>query len=278
MGIIYKITNTANDKVYVGQTSMLLKYRWSAHCSPSSGCTYMSNAIKKYGKESFIIEEIGGANSQDELNYLEKHYIISSNSLVPNGYNLKEGGMNRHNKETINKMSKPVIDIKTRQIWKTTRDCVKDVGMNYSQLRSMLAGVNPNNTNLRYVGEENRVKLHKNESYGKRIINTKTGVTYKNLIEASAKEDINPGTLSRYLRGKLPNKTHLRYEDGSGVYIKHDSKNIKYKKVIDTKTGKVFNSITAASKYIGKQASALSQCLNGITENKTSLVFYNEDK
>ena len=89
---IYKITNIVNGKIYVGQTVKNIKYRWSSHSNPSSNCKAISSAIRKYGKENFTIEEIDGANSLSELNYLEKHYICLYNSLAPNGYNIRKGG------------------------------------------------------------------------------------------------------------------------------------------------------------------------------------------
>ena len=90
--IIYKITNKINGKIYIGQTSLSIKDRWSRHCNNDSHCTYLKNAIKKYNKENFIIEEIYIAKNRDELNKLEKSIIKEYNSLYPNGYNLTTGG------------------------------------------------------------------------------------------------------------------------------------------------------------------------------------------
>jgi len=106
--VIYKITNTINNKVYIGQTIEPINKRWSAHCSKNSTCTFLKNAIQKYGKDTFIIEIIDGANNLTELNYLEQHYIHVYNSLAPNGYNLRNGGNNElHSEESKIKMRKP---------------------------------------------------------------------------------------------------------------------------------------------------------------------------
>lgn len=86
---IYKITNKLNGKVYIGQTIRAVSIRFSKHCN-NSRKTIISSAIKKYGKDNFIIEEIDGANSQSELNYKEWLWICKSNSLAPNGYNAVE--------------------------------------------------------------------------------------------------------------------------------------------------------------------------------------------
>ena len=56
--IIYKITNNINGKIYIGQTTQSLANRWSQHTKEISKCFRMKAAIKKYGKESFSIEEI----------------------------------------------------------------------------------------------------------------------------------------------------------------------------------------------------------------------------
>ena len=96
--IIYKITNKVNNKIYIGQTTKNLKIRWSAHCSCRKN-TAISNAIQKYGKENFVIEEIDGANSRSELNYREQYHIFKSNSIAPNGYNLSLGGKNSKHSE-----------------------------------------------------------------------------------------------------------------------------------------------------------------------------------
>lgn len=90
--IIYRITNMVNGKMYVGQTTRSLSQRWREHCSNSSGCTYLHNAITKYGKENFKVEQIDIALDQEELDYKERQYIMCYNTLVPNGYNLTDGG------------------------------------------------------------------------------------------------------------------------------------------------------------------------------------------
>lgn len=104
---IYRITNKTNGKIYIGQTTTYIQSRWYSHCN-TSGCPALNNAIKKYGAENFVIEEIDGANSLSELNYLEQHYIHMYNSLVPNGYNIRNGGLNHSHtvsEETKKKIS-----------------------------------------------------------------------------------------------------------------------------------------------------------------------------
>jgi group I intron endonuclease len=107
--IIYKITNNINNKIYIGQTIEDLKKRWSRHnwtCTKGRNAMAITNAIIKYGKENFIIEQIDTANTIDELNDKEIYYINKLNSLSPNGYNLTTGGGNKRlSEETKRKIS-----------------------------------------------------------------------------------------------------------------------------------------------------------------------------
>jgi group I intron endonuclease len=91
-GRIYVITNKVNGKKYVGQTTQKLGRRWRQHCGKGENCRVISSAIKKYGTQNFTIGEICSASTPDDLNYKELHWVQRLDSLVPNGYNLKEGG------------------------------------------------------------------------------------------------------------------------------------------------------------------------------------------
>lgn len=107
MGEIYKITNTTNGKIYIGQTrSHRLnhsKYRpfgylgrfndhiHEAYSNKKNQCKYLNSAILKYGKECFNCELIHKCPIE-ELDSQEKYFIIEYNSKYPYGYNLTNGG------------------------------------------------------------------------------------------------------------------------------------------------------------------------------------------
>lgn len=94
-GLIYKITNKINKKIYIGQTIRSLKARWKRHTRGTSRCTSLSNAIKKYGAENFTIEVIDKATTPDELNKKEIYWIAYYKSDEKEfGYNIQIGGRN----------------------------------------------------------------------------------------------------------------------------------------------------------------------------------------
>ena len=116
---IYKIPNIQNNKVYIGQTIRPIEQRFHRHLNDALNNildTHFARAIRKYGKDSFIIEEIDTAQSQDELNQKEQYWIKYYNS-VEDGYNetdaiLKCGG-NTYQSKTEEEME--VIKEKIRQ-------------------------------------------------------------------------------------------------------------------------------------------------------------------
>lgn len=88
-GIIYKITNTVNNKSYIGQTRQSIQFRWNQHTSKKDN-TYFHNAIQKYGKDNFTIEILEECDVS-ELNEKEIFYIAKYDTFK-NGYNLTIGG------------------------------------------------------------------------------------------------------------------------------------------------------------------------------------------
>jgi len=107
VGEIYKITNTANGKCYIGQTrSHRLnhnKYRpfgylgrfrdhiHEANSNKKNQSRYLNSAILKYGSDCFACELIHTCPIS-ELNTQEQEFILTYNSKFPNGYNLTNGG------------------------------------------------------------------------------------------------------------------------------------------------------------------------------------------
>lgn len=96
---IYKITNSINDKVYIGQTWQALNQRFNEHKSKSK-CHKLKNTFNKYGISNFKIELIVTANDQMTADYLENFWINTYDS-IKSGYNIQNGGSHgKHSEET----------------------------------------------------------------------------------------------------------------------------------------------------------------------------------
>lgn len=93
---LYRITNTINGKIYIGQTVQPEK-RWNQHKTSAASDNpkmIVSHAIKKYGNDAFEFEIIAGCRNWDDANEVETLLVSQYNSLVPNGYNVALGGFN----------------------------------------------------------------------------------------------------------------------------------------------------------------------------------------
>ena len=91
--IVYKITNIINGKIYIGQTSKDIVTRFKQHCTKASKVPYLRNAIQKYGKHNFRIEQLGTTDIESEVDQLEQHYIsIYKSTNHEFGYNISTGG------------------------------------------------------------------------------------------------------------------------------------------------------------------------------------------
>ena len=92
-GIIYKVTNTQTDEVYIGATSRCVDERQRDHIRKSTtGLGHdFQNAISTYGIDAFTWEQIDTASNIDELAKKEIKYIHEFDS-VNSGYNRDKGG------------------------------------------------------------------------------------------------------------------------------------------------------------------------------------------
>ncbi len=88
-GVIYKISNDINSKLYIGKTTKPVEVRFKQHKYSKSA---IGNAIRKYGIEHFKVEVLEECDTLEQLNEREIFWIKELNTKYPNGYNLTDGG------------------------------------------------------------------------------------------------------------------------------------------------------------------------------------------
>ena len=102
-GSLYKISNRVNGLGYIGQTtqSVLTRSRQHFHRAfnkrPSG--SLLAAAIREYSPESFTVEILARAETKQELDRLEIHFIATLQTRAPHGYNLMSGGGHGHHHE-----------------------------------------------------------------------------------------------------------------------------------------------------------------------------------
>lgn len=119
MGYVYKITNTTNQKHYIGISIYEPETgRIRDHLS-GNGNRILAKAIKKYGRDAFTYEILEEGVFPELLSSLEIAYIKGFNTVNPHGYNLTTGGeFGIPCEETRRKISEKQIG---REVSKETR-------------------------------------------------------------------------------------------------------------------------------------------------------------
>lgn len=205
--------------VYVGQTVQLLKDRWKQHCvrdNSRNGQSYLHNAIKKYGKENFTVEQIDGAVTLNGLNILEIHYINTLNTLSPNGYNLDSGGDSRLcHEDTKAKISATMKGRAIPNRW--TKGFVGKHSEETKQLisKKLQGTVIPNHWNKgnpNPCSEDTKAKISATltgvpqPSKYKQVIIVETGEVFFSVSAAAQAKGLHRTQVSEYLRNGKRNK------------------------------------------------------------------------
>lgn len=165
--IIYKVTNIANGKIYIGQTKNTLEYRRSQH---ERDCKYHRNsyfheALLKYGFENFKWEIIDCSDTQEGIDKLEKQYVREYKTYNKTyGYNLKLGGREggiynneckrRLGESTKKKWKDPEMAAKMLEGLRKGAETMKKRAKNYWEIRI-----------CQYCGKEFKVKPHEKKRF-----------------------------------------------------------------------------------------------------------------
>jgi group I intron endonuclease len=175
---IYCIENKINGKRYIGESTDIEK-RWKEHISKlNSGKhrnPYLQYSWNKYGGDSFrffIIEEC----KEENLNSNEKLFIKEFSTMIPNGYNITEGGDGvfgyRHNEERRRKIKENTPKMCGEKHWnfgKHTSDNTKAKLRNaFLKEKSPVFGTKKEKSASKFFGVV--INYHKQTKKGKEYI------------------------------------------------------------------------------------------------------------
>ena len=124
---IYLITNTVNNKKYIGQTASIKGYekRFQEHCKNSliisNNCLY--KAMRKYGISNFTVKRLLKNISENEIDFYESLWINKFNTYYGNhcGYNMTFGGRGTNGYIFTDEVREKISD-GVKEYWKNLSD------------------------------------------------------------------------------------------------------------------------------------------------------------
>lgn len=190
---IYKATSPSG-KSYIGQTRQSVRVRLRHHKYEANGdrsTTPFHKAIRKYGLDSFQVEELGQVHSQIEADEMEIFFIEKFDTRNSRcGYNAAPGGMRIVN---VDKTKERIASAcRNRPVSPETRKKISD----------KLRGRKP--SNVAYL-IENGLKNRKP------IKCLETGVVYESLKHASRVLGIPAHNLCDVCKGRRPTARGLHF-------------------------------------------------------------------
>lgn len=223
--IVYKHTNTINQKSYIGITSRKPEDRWGNNgrnyrpCKGKYSCFY--NAIQKYGWENFSHEILENDLAYEKACEKEKYYISFYNTKAPNGYNLTNGGEGtcgyksgenfcKRRSELVSGGNNPTAKkvCYGNMVFDTINECADYLGVSRNKIIRWITGITyiPNIhliNNLRFLDKKPIYKVGKRgKNFGKKVYYN--GKIFKSISECSNYLGISSDTLRRWLEGISP--------------------------------------------------------------------------
>lgn len=203
MGLIYKITNKINNKVYIGQTTRPLKDRWNQHKSDIykfDSALYL--AMRKYGIENFSCEEIekcADKNLDERETYWIKYYNSYINTTNSKGYNMTLGGYGR----------RKVTDEELLYLWNkglTVTKISQELNMQVNYVYTRMASIVPTEeiTLRRYKTHQKQIK--------QLDLNNNLIRIWDSLTKAAKSVGGSPGNISAVCYGKKKTAYGYKWE------------------------------------------------------------------
>jgi len=253
-GIIYRIVNIVEHKMYLGKTKGCFCDRYNG----GRWWEYTHNKLLKedynrLGPNAFMVDVFDYGNTEEELTELEEFLIMTHNCLYPRGYNM----MSRSTPTSDIIREKISASLKRAYKQGLRKNIYKGKKLSEEHRANIRAGMDSRKMSKAVLQIDATSKLVINEFYGSTDAANKTGIGLKG---------INKSCHSSYLKagGYI-----WQFKDGSSP-IKIDKKivYIRPKKPvyqIDTKTGTIlskFASVKEASEKTGAIIQKIGQvCL-----------------
>ena len=244
MAYIYRILNKISKKCYIGETKCKdVSRRWNQHKQTieiNKGCPALRDAVKKYGIDNFEFSVLIICFDDERFKY-EIEYIKKYNSVVPNGYNLTNGGEGggfqgkTHTEEVKNgiknKLKQKYIDnpeLKKQMSERNkivmsnpeVRDKIKNGILNSEKMKKVIEDKRTGNyKQIKHTEErKNQISESLKKYYASNVkneLNNKIGTKikqydmnnnllneYTSISDASRKTSVQRKLISLYLRGK----------------------------------------------------------------------------
>ncbi|AGE57425.1 GIY-YIG catalytic domain-containing endonuclease [Paramecium bursaria Chlorella virus NE-JV-4] len=256
MGYLYILTSPIG-KSYIGQTIRPIEERFKEHQKKTSSCVAVSNAIQKYGWENF--DKDWYECPDEELNKHEELMVEVLGTLVPNGYNLREGGgaTGKLSEETRQKISEAhagkIPSEQTRQKMSESKKGEKNP--NY--------GKSP--------GEETKQKMSESQRGDK-------GYWYGKSIEEETRQKISESLLGKTRTDETKQKiSESKKGEKNPMFGKtgenHNSSKRVYRYALNDTFIDSFGSCEEAGRHLKKNGRNIRACASGEKNHKTAYGF-----
>ena len=116
--------------IYIGRTKQSAEARWKQHCYAANrklSCFKLQAAIKEFGAESFIVEQIDCAATKEEADAKEVYWIKFYNA-TEDGYNISPGGKAGGSR-------KKVMAVESGLVFDTMVDAAKHFGLSHGAIQ-----------------------------------------------------------------------------------------------------------------------------------------------
>ena len=222
---VYKITNLENGKIYIGSTNnfarRIREHKVFINCDPSRPgynhplyCSFRKRGIEKFDF-SIIVDNIETLTLARQI---EQEKIKEYNSLVPNGYNLKENTQGMSEKDidhlielTGTKCALIDENEKIIKIYRSLREAEREEKCFASSIAAVCKGkvYKTNNKLFRYLNENNEIieiepkySIQYSEICGISMFDENEIIYFNSIKEAGEKMKVTPYLISKSIKGE----------------------------------------------------------------------------